>query len=253
MPEMKVIEDAVIEMKVSGEIVKIEPELGTKTVMQNGTYNASDENLDGYETVTVNVPGVTLETLVNPAGASDIIKDKEAYDDEGNAITGSFTLETEISTQDNLISQIQSALQGKAGSGGGLPTWIQEMDVQSYTPAADTNEELSFELHMQNIPNMIIILDNEGTWHSMRTFRGMVMQRLSPQNTTSYFKGAIEYDMGTSGVSTSTQVTADPTAANPSGVISFSNTEITVKTYPYGGVYCYWRAGRTYTIVALKV
>ena len=32
-----------------------EPTLGTKTITANGTYNASDDNLDGYSSVTVNV------------------------------------------------------------------------------------------------------------------------------------------------------------------------------------------------------
>lgn len=32
-----------------------EPTLGTKTITVNGTYNASDDNLDGYSSVTVNV------------------------------------------------------------------------------------------------------------------------------------------------------------------------------------------------------
>lgn len=31
--------------------------LGTKTITQNGTYNATDDNLDGYSEVTVNVSG----------------------------------------------------------------------------------------------------------------------------------------------------------------------------------------------------
>lgn len=34
-----------------------EPTLGTKTITANGTYNASDDNLDGYSSVTVNVTG----------------------------------------------------------------------------------------------------------------------------------------------------------------------------------------------------
>ena len=34
-----------------------EPTLGTKTITANGTYNASDDNFDGYSSVTVNVAG----------------------------------------------------------------------------------------------------------------------------------------------------------------------------------------------------
>ena len=36
--------------------------LGTKSIVENGTYNASADNLDGYSQVTVNVPEKTLGT-----------------------------------------------------------------------------------------------------------------------------------------------------------------------------------------------
>ena len=32
----------------------VQPNIGTKTITQNGVYNASDDNLDGYSSVTVN-------------------------------------------------------------------------------------------------------------------------------------------------------------------------------------------------------
>jgi hypothetical protein len=34
--------------------------LGTKSITTNGTYNAEDDNLDGYSSVTVNVAGVNI-------------------------------------------------------------------------------------------------------------------------------------------------------------------------------------------------
>ena len=36
----------------------IEPELGEKTITENGTYYASEDNLDGYDEVNVNIPKV---------------------------------------------------------------------------------------------------------------------------------------------------------------------------------------------------
>lgn len=36
--------------------------LGTKTISENGTYDATDDNLDGYSQVTVQVPAPTLQT-----------------------------------------------------------------------------------------------------------------------------------------------------------------------------------------------
>lgn len=37
-------------------------DLGTKTIIENGTYNASSDNLDGYSQVTVNVPTGTARS-----------------------------------------------------------------------------------------------------------------------------------------------------------------------------------------------
>lgn len=39
--------------------VEVQPSLGTKTITVNGTYNASNDNYDGYSSVTVNVPTVS--------------------------------------------------------------------------------------------------------------------------------------------------------------------------------------------------
>lgn len=65
------------------------------------------------------IGGVELPELINPASASDIISGKETIDKDGKVLTGSFNIDSELSTQDNLISQIQEAVNGlpEAGSG----------------------------------------------------------------------------------------------------------------------------------------
>lgn len=42
-----------------------EKKLGTKTITENGTYNASNDNLDGYSQVSVNVPPSGLDEYFN--------------------------------------------------------------------------------------------------------------------------------------------------------------------------------------------
>lgn len=52
--------------------------LGQKTITANGTYDASDDGLDGYDQVTVNVPatGITVDQLAtNSAPTGDIVID----------------------------------------------------------------------------------------------------------------------------------------------------------------------------------
>ena len=60
--------------------------------------------------------GVELPELQNEGFASDLMLNKELIDGDGNVITGTFTIENELTTQDDLISQIQIALQNKASA-----------------------------------------------------------------------------------------------------------------------------------------
>ena len=49
-----------------------EPKLGTKTITENGTYKASDDNLDGYSEVEVATSGVDInEYMSNIIGSGD--------------------------------------------------------------------------------------------------------------------------------------------------------------------------------------
>lgn len=56
--------------KASAKVNVPEKQLGTKTITQNGTYNASDDNLDGYSQVEVTVPTVDI---------NDYFKDTVSY------------------------------------------------------------------------------------------------------------------------------------------------------------------------------
>lgn len=69
------------------------------------------------------------------ATASDILKDKTAYVD-GEKITGAFTIDNELTTQDNIISQIQTALNGKTSATPTLQTKTisPSTSVQTITP-----------------------------------------------------------------------------------------------------------------------
>lgn len=45
--------------------VNVQPELITKTITANGTYNASSDDADGYSSVTVNVEGYAKKSIAN--------------------------------------------------------------------------------------------------------------------------------------------------------------------------------------------
>lgn len=57
--------------------------LGEKTITENGTYKASDDSLDGYSSVNVNVPApvINLQSkLVTPSEISQTVTADETYD-----------------------------------------------------------------------------------------------------------------------------------------------------------------------------
>jgi len=66
--------------------------------------------------------GVDLPTLTNEGSAQDLMSGKELIDSKGSKVTGTFTIDSELSTQDSLIAQIQAALEGKASGGSGIDT-----------------------------------------------------------------------------------------------------------------------------------
>ena len=86
-----------------------------------------------------------LPELSNEGTASDLLSGKQLIDDEGNIVNGTFTIDSELNTQDDLISQIQTALVGKAS--GGLPDGyvkpsVIEEEAGIYTPT--TSDHLIF-------------------------------------------------------------------------------------------------------------
>ena len=64
---------------------------------------------------------------------------KELIDSEGNKVTGTFTIDTELSTQDNLITQIQTALEGKASATPTLQEKTATPTTSSQTITPDSN------------------------------------------------------------------------------------------------------------------
>lgn len=81
--------------------------------------------------VAANAGGV--DTSDATATAGDILQGETAYAD-GQKITGTFTLDNELTTQDNLIAQIQTALEGKAAGGSAEPV----LQDKSVTPSTTT-------------------------------------------------------------------------------------------------------------------
>ena len=68
--------------------------------------------------------GVDLPTLTNLASELEVFENKEYIDSDGVKRTGTFTIDNELTAAASLVSQIATALEGKAagGSGGNIET-----------------------------------------------------------------------------------------------------------------------------------
>ena len=65
--------------------------------------------------------GVELPELSNPAEVTEVFSGAEYIDNNGLKRTGTFTIQNELTQQDDLIAQIQVALEGKTAGGMELP------------------------------------------------------------------------------------------------------------------------------------
>ena len=68
--------------------VNVQPNLTTKSITQNGTYNASADGVDGYSSVDVNLPIPDLSQTTATAG--DVLEGKEFYNASGEKVTGTY-------------------------------------------------------------------------------------------------------------------------------------------------------------------
>lgn len=66
--------------------------------------------------------GVDLPTLTNEGAAEDLMLNKELIDSDGNKVTGTFTIDSELTEQNDLISQIATLVATKANPQGGTDT-----------------------------------------------------------------------------------------------------------------------------------
>lgn len=97
-----------------------------KSILQTNSTELSSNNSDLLNLINQinalpDAGGVELPELTNEGSAADLLSGKQLIAGDGNVVTGNFSIDIELNRQDDLISQIQTALQGKAsgGSDGG--------------------------------------------------------------------------------------------------------------------------------------
>lgn len=96
-----------------------------------------------------------LPELSNPAIASELFVNKELIDADGNVVTGTFTIDSELTTQDGLIAQIQTALQNKAaGSEPVLQTKTVTPTTSSQTVTPDSGYDGLSQVTVNAMPTV---------------------------------------------------------------------------------------------------
>lgn len=138
-------------------------------------------------------------------------------------------------------------------SSGGLPAGIAECEVQTFTPEADTNDPITFELNMGEMPTHIMIAADFPSivGRSFVAYYGGFPQEDSSGDGTINMGGSIKY----CAYSIIEYAAATPysTATNRTGVWNLTNKGFTFRGNYYGGQFTYFRAGYTYTVVALRM
>ena len=100
---------------------------------------------------------IELPALTNEGSASDLLSGKELIDSSGSKVTGTFSIDSELSMQDNLISQIQTALQNKASAEPVLQTKIVTPTINSQNIIPDSGFDGLSEVTVNAIPIDYII------------------------------------------------------------------------------------------------
>ena len=172
--------------------------------------------------------------------------------------------------QDTTLAGIAEAIRAKTGgtdpipvpdmealisgiSSGGLPAGIAECEVQTFTPEADTNDPITFELDMEEMPTHIMIAADFPSIvaRSFVAYYGGFPEEDSAGDGTIVMGGSIKY-CAVSYIS-NMSTTQNSTDKNRSGVWNLTNKGFTFRSNYYGGAFTHFRAGYTYTIVALRM
>lgn len=135
-------------------------------------------------------------------------------------------------------------------AGEGLPAWIKEQSVTTFIPSSDTKEPLTVTLSgMSDTPEIVIVLTSLLEPTAGETYGGGVFANdpngiaKSGSAENNFFGPAFYRQFSGNGY---------VHGNSSSSVTNVSSTSMTVTPPVYGGSVCTWKAGVTYTIIALR-
>lgn len=122
-------------MSIQSEINRIKTDKNSLiTALEEKGIEIADGATLGDISIDVRETEVGIDTSDATASADEIFSGETAYVN-GSKVTGSFTIDSELSNQTDLINQIKTALEGKASSGGSTESNKSEIETCTFTLA----------------------------------------------------------------------------------------------------------------------
>lgn len=147
----------------------ITPSKSSQTAVSSGMYTTGSITVEA-------IPSQYITTIDATASADEIMSGETAYVN-GSKITGTFTLDTELSAQDDLISQISSAVNNlpdidSGGSGGSVETCTLQI-----SGIGSSNQLLGVITRF--IDGEFVVSDtiNDGTYENVVCGSGLLINR----------------------------------------------------------------------------
>ena len=247
----------------------------TKTITANGTYDAEDDDADGYSEVTVALPTGTAGTPTATKGSvsNHSISVTPSVTNTAGVISGGTINGTAVTVS---ASELVSGSETKTSNGTYDVTNLAQLVVNvsggsglvyetgTYTPASDTaRPTISFANNHSTTPAFVMMSDtssqstlsnNSCVYFSFddpyRAFNSgfpYSTSALRYENITYIYKGT---GSSISSGASQTQYSSDNTSSSSSSYSRYWVTESNFKPYANSSSR-YWRSGRTYKWIAV--
>lgn len=247
----------------SGTSPAVQTQTKSATITTNGgsvTVEPDSGYLLSSATVTADIPTQSKTVTITKNGGSATVNPDSGFLLSSATVTAQIpTEEKSLSVTENgnyTITPSSGKLMTKATvsvnvpTGEGLPAWIKEQSVTAFIPSSDTKDPLSVTLSgMSGAPEVVIVLTSLLVPTDGETYGGGVFANnpngiaKSGSTENNFFGPAFYRQFSGNGY---------VHGNSSSSITNASSTSMTVTPPVYGGSVCTWKAGVTYTIIALR-